>query len=929
MPDFIGVGILLVLLLLGGSVMGWVSFLKTRRLEERFDLLRQEFQRLAEEYVRSRNENRSAGQGTEAAAKPAGSVAAFRESENSPLAPSSAAAIPASTVAETRRETVPADPELPSKASSPTATTISPIQNFTSHLQEHWMIWLGGICVGLAGIFMVRYSIEVGWLGPSTRIALAILTGLSLHAAAEWLRRIAGANPAFAALAGGASITLYAALLAAMHLYQLLSPGTVFILLAAVSIFTMMLAIQHGPVLAILGILGAYIVPALVSTGSGNIAAAMIYALIITASALWLMTRVYRSWLWLGTVAGALAWWAISLSTDSADGLRGPYLAVLAYGLLAMPQFDWPLVKSTTELKSWREYVGTASEWATSWVTSSRFTQAPVVLGLILIIAAQALSITREGFTEPGALASALTSWLPLTVLLLIAARKSPVLAVLPWLALLSQLVMWVFVAALQSDVVVWPLRFDDSYQTAFCQYAVVLAALHFLFAAWHLHRQPQSALWASLMLLSPLLWLTISYALTSAIALSWQWSVVAVVLGIIYMAAAGNRLRVKREAGQKDQLAIWLVLAGHLAYSLAVVIMLKEATLTVALAAQAVSLAWVIRRFDAPELGWLLKLVLAAVVIRLTFNPWLLSYPTDVHWSFYTYGGATVLCGIAAWLLRQRPELRAWLEAVTLHLLVLTLLAEVRYWLYSGDIFHHQYGFVEAAINANAWGALGLVYHWRSRVSSHLKRFYQFAGNALLILALANYWLLISLLNPLWGGAAIGYSAGTEISASVIASRPIFNLLLLAYGLPVLLGIAAYLRPDANERSRRLAAIFVGVAAFIFINLEIRHLWQSGLNINDAMKDGELYTYSAVWLIVAVATLLFSSSRSNANVYRVGVAMLGVVIAKLFLIDMSGLEGILRVASFMGLGLSLLGLGYLLQKAKQSNTADAPSIAL
>lgn len=38
-------------------------------------------------------------------------------------------------------------------------------------------------------------------------------------------------------------------------------------------------------------------------------------------------------------------------------------------------------------------------------------------------------------------------------------------------------------------------------------------------------------------------------------------------------------------------------------------------------------------------------------------------------------------------------------------------------------------------------------------------------------------------------------------------------------------------------------------------------------------------------------------------------------VIGKIFLFDMADLEGLLRVASFMGLGLSLLGLAYLYQR--------------
>lgn len=42
-------------------------------------------------------------------------------------------------------------------------------------------------------------------------------------------------------------------------------------------------------------------------------------------------------------------------------------------------------------------------------------------------------------------------------------------------------------------------------------------------------------------------------------------------------------------------------------------------------------------------------------------------------------------------------------------------------------------------------------------------------------------------------------------------------------------------------------------------------------------------------------------------------------VIGKIFLVDMAGLDGLWRVASFMGLGLSLLALAWLHQRvAKQ-----------
>ena len=100
-----------------------------------------------------------------------------------------------------------------------------------------------------------------------------------------------------------------------------------------------------------------------------------------------------------------------------------------------------------------------------------------------------------------------------------------------------------------------------------------------------------------------------------------------------------------------------------------------------------------------------------------------------------------------------------------------------------------------------------------------------------------------------------------------------------------------------------------------IFISMEIRHLWQGALDITLPTRDGELYTYSAVWLLLAVAAILYASRRQLEPLYKGGMALLILVIAKLFLVDMAGLEGLWRVASFMGLGLSLLGLAYLYQR--------------
>jgi uncharacterized membrane protein len=764
------------------------------------------------------------------------------------------------------------------------------VMSLLSQLRANWMIWLGGLCIALAGIFLVKYSIDSGLLGPTARIVVACLIGLALHGAAEWLRRKTGErHPAFAALAGGASIMLFSAILAALHLYQLLAPGLAFMLLAAIALATMALALVHGPVLAIIGILGAYVVPILVSNDQGDILSALIYSLIISGAALLLMRYVYRPWLWCGMLAGGLGWWLISFANIEATGLRGYYLAVLAYGMLAIPAFDWKLVKPDGE----HGIFGANSDGMVRFnLGYIKPIELPLItVSLILVALAQAISIAHDGFSP-----NALLQWSPLVIIMLLAGRQRSSIAVLPWVTLATQWFGWLYCGL----VLVrghWQLQaLDPAVQQEFLWFALGMTALYSGLNLVLGRGRPYRHLRSSLIAMAPVCWLALAYLLVTDLSTVWDWSLISLVLGVLYIALAQHKLR--RDATVAG--AVWLLLAGHLGYSLAVAMFFREATLTLALATQLVSLAWLIRRFELKNLDWLVKAVLALVVARLTFNPWLMSYPVDVHWSLWTYGGATLCCIIASRLVAPTAALRPWLEAVSLQLFILFVAAETRYQLYDGDIFRHQYSLVEAGINTALWSGLALVYHYRARVSELLSRYYTMASNVLMIMALVNYQLVLTWLNPLWGGDGVG-------------TTPIFNVLLLAYGAPPLIAAIAYRVYEKDLRP--IAGMIAAAGLLIFVSMEIRHLWQGALDIALPTRDGELYTYSAVWLVFAVAAILYASQRKLELLYKGGMALLIVVIAKLFLIDMAGLEGLWRVASFMGLGLSLLGLAYLYQR--------------
>ena len=178
------------------------------------------------------------------------------------------------------------------------------------------MVWIGGLTLALGGFFMVRYSIEAGLLGPGVRTMLGGLFALALLAAGEWTRRkesisaieaLPIANiPAILTAAGTA--VAFATVYAAYALYGFLVPATAFILLGLVALGTLAAALLHGPALAGLGVVGAFVTPILVSSDKPDFWALYIYLAIVTAAAFGL-ARI-RLWRWLAvtTIAFALLW---------------------------------------------------------------------------------------------------------------------------------------------------------------------------------------------------------------------------------------------------------------------------------------------------------------------------------------------------------------------------------------------------------------------------------------------------------------------------------------------------------------------------------------------------------------------------------------------------------------------------------------------
>ncbi len=123
-----------------------------------------------------------------------------------------------------------------------------------------------------AGIFLVRYAADQGLLGPAARCSLAALLGLALIGGGEWLRRRPATgetglrDQAPPALAAGGVAVLFGAAYGFGPYYDLVPLGVGFALLAGSALAGLALSLVQGPLVAAVGIAGAFATPALVQT---------------------------------------------------------------------------------------------------------------------------------------------------------------------------------------------------------------------------------------------------------------------------------------------------------------------------------------------------------------------------------------------------------------------------------------------------------------------------------------------------------------------------------------------------------------------------------------------------------------------------------------------------------------------------------------
>jgi uncharacterized membrane protein len=187
-----------------------------------------------------------------------------------------------------------------------------PRGDLEARIGGNWLNRIGIIAISLGVAFFLKYAYENEWIPPSGRVAIGVAVGLALLAGGERLRA-RYASYAYG-LTGGGILILYLAIYAAFSFYSLIPHLLAFVCMTVVTILASLLAARYSALaIAVLGLIGGFLTPILLSTGRDNQVGLFAYIALLDAGVLALAySKQWRSINYMSfaaTVMMIVVWW--------------------------------------------------------------------------------------------------------------------------------------------------------------------------------------------------------------------------------------------------------------------------------------------------------------------------------------------------------------------------------------------------------------------------------------------------------------------------------------------------------------------------------------------------------------------------------------------------------------------------------------------
>ncbi len=886
----------------------------------------------------------------------------------------------------------PAPPAVAPAAAAPAPKSPPPMKpprkpvNWESFFGVRGAAWLGAVALVLAGSFFVKYSVERDLISPPLRVAIVLGAGLLALIAAELRLRRRGYGVTANAACGAGIALLYAGVFAAHGLYHLIPLTLAFGLMIATTLVACLLAIRyHAMVVAVLGLLGGFATPVLLSTGVDRPVGFFSYLLLLNLGLVWLSLRqrwhLLAGLAFVTTLVLSVSWAAKFLSPEK---MLIACIAFAVLGLLYLVVPSWLRDHEGRGLMRLSVVAGITPFGLALYLTAepSFAAQYPLLFGMVILVDLALIAVgLRRGqpiLPVAGAVATALvlTIW-PLAHLntdnawgatlfagaTVLALHTGPLVARLVGRQLHAH---WPLDAAGLISLIgayVWALGVvgadlgDPPWLfLLLVMLMLVLGALH---AAWG--RVAGVAAWlpALLAVLSQIWFFATTLEsqtprnLAIVVAVGVVWSLVSVLtrrssrrtgeLGVLLVAGVGlfALFEMVTTPLAHDPRAYFLALSVWLALALGAVLRSGwDALLPFLVAAGAlVSAFWHAIFFGRADFSTavpyylgiyagftLLPFALRRAVPRFNarVSPWLaasLAGPL-MFWPIYdavptTLGARFVgllplpfaaLSLVALMAVRRIFAAPADEKVARQRLRVLALFAAL------------ALGFITLAIPLQLdrqWITLG----WALEGAAVLWLFGRLPHPGLKYFGVA-----------LFTAVAARLLLNSEVLAYAPRGLPILNWILYTYGVSAAACFAGAKLLGQVELTRRetwegklyplksfsyaaLVAFFGFLLVFALINLEIVDYYSPGPYLAwswERLAARDL-TMSLAWGVYALLLLALGIGVKRPSLRYASLAVLLLTIGKVFLYDLSKLEGLHRVLSFLGLALALIivSLGY------------------
>jgi uncharacterized membrane protein len=751
---------------------------------------------------------------------------------------------------------------------------------------ERWvggrlMIWVGGVALAIAGVLLVRYSVQIGLITPPVQMGMAALFGLLLlglgefaRSRADWTldRRVAQA------LVGAGIFVLYATAYGSLVLHHLIGNGTAFGLMVMVTGVALVLSLHHGAPSAVMGLVGGFLTPLLVGERSETAIPLLTYLALLDIALFTLAGR--RGWTWLAAAAALISfgWSGYLLSWDAPDALAaGVFILLVSVGASVLRA---------------------GQGWQLDFLR-------PAAIGLVQL----AVLVGRADIGPP---AWALFGLLCVACLLI--EPRKPEYRPLPAIALLLALLL-IAVKALDQP----------------SHIPIVAAVVTALFAAGSLPaalRRPQPLLpfvTACAALLGPA-------AILRAERPEWLdrplWGLLFLLLAAGPAFLAWSRRGAARADSFDPPLGIAagtaMLLLGVAAWQLVPADLVPAAWLLIALGA-----ALAARRLG--DEGLVALTLFAAGIASLAAAELVPSLWTTLFLSLVgvpalashlpSIGDAVQALLLPALLLASLwrllpapfPPLRVWpLALAGLFAVAAAYLVFKQAFGLASEADFVARGFAERTLVNQALFAAGwLVCGGRMPIRFLDQRTRWLAGTLLTALAAARLlWFDMLLHNPAWAEQNVG-------------AWPVLNLLPPAYILSAYWLYRA--RRGADGQLRSGAWLLLSLASLVLgVMLMVRQGFQGPLLNGPDLPSAESYGYSLAGLLLSIALLLAGIRLPDKALRLAGLVLLTATTVKVFLVDAGALEGVLRILSFLVLGIALIGIGKLYTKVLDAEARPA-----